>query len=265
MFKFATIGGGHVMNQARLAGVFVIVIAIIVMAQCASLIPPSVKLESIITPVVPDGDDKYTMEEDGAISYNLEGLKISVKPMTDEKLNKMFPDISYQKEASTNPYTYGNWIDLDLGYTPNRFTVFLVKVFNYAQPKVNLEPLNSVLTTDRGSRLFPYAREQKDSPGNERNFESYYERIKGSSGVERNRFEQRLGIVRQTLFTEGQIFKGDKKEGFIVFDPLDETVKEVKLEIRDFILKYDSNNWPQQKIDIFFPFKRELKKIVEKK
>jgi hypothetical protein len=74
-----------------------------------------------------------------------------------------------------------------------------------------------------------------------------------------------MGIVRQSLFTEGQIFKGDKKEGFLVFDPLDETVEEVTLTLREFVLRYDSNNWPQDKIDISFTFKRELKKIVEKK
>jgi hypothetical protein len=233
--------------------------------QCASLVPPTIKLESVLTPLVDENDQSYTLEEDGAVSYNLEGLKISVKPMTDEKLNKMFPDISFQKEASTNPYTYGNWIDRDLGYTPNRFTVYVVKIFNYAQPKVNLDPLKAVLTSKRGDRLLPYAKDQKDSPGSERNFESYYEKIKGSSGVERIRFEERMGIVRQSLFTEGQIFKGDKKEGFLVFDPLDETVEEVTLTLREFVLRYDSNNWPQDKIDISFTFKRELKKIVEKK
>ena len=252
------------MNRVKITVTGLIVFSIVIWS-CGSLIPPSVKLESIITPVVTEVDGKYKMEDDGSISYNLEGLKISVKPMTDEKLNAMFPDNSFLKEASTNPYSYGNWVDPELGYTPNRFTVFLVKVFNYAQPKVNLDPARAVLTTDRGGRLLPYARDQKDSPGSERNFESYYERIKGSSGVERNRFEERLGIVRQTLFTDGQIFKGDKKDGFIVFDPLDETVKEMMLEINDFVLKYDSNNWPQEKINLSFSFKRELKKIVEEK
>lgn len=253
------------MTRIKLIGISLIVLSIIFMIQCATLVPPSIDLESKLIPIANDSDEKYALEEDGEVSYNLEGLKIAVKPMTDEKLNKMFPENSYQEEASTNPYTYGNWIDPDLGYTPNRFTVFLVKVFNYAQPKVNLDPMNSVLTTDRGGRLLPYARDQKDSPGNERNFESYYEKIKGSSGVERNRFEERLGLVRQTLFVEGQIFKGDKKDGFIVFDPLDENIKEVNLKLRDFVLKYDSNNWPQEKTDISFIFKRELNKIIEEK
>jgi hypothetical protein len=253
------------MFKIKLTGVSLIIFSIIFLTRCATLLPPSIKLESKLTPIVNEGEERYTLEEDGAISYNLDGLKISVKPMTDEKLNKMFPENSYQEEASTNPYTYGNWVDLDLGYTPNRFTVFLIKVFNYAQPKVNLDPLTSVLTTNRGATLLPYARGQKDNPGNERNFESYYEKIKGSSGVERIRFEERLGLIRQTLFTEGQIFKGDKKDGFIVFDPLDESVKEVELKIIDFVFKYDSNNWPQEKINISFTFNRELNKIVEKK
>lgn len=253
------------MARIKLISISLIVMSIIFMMQCATLIPPSIELESKLIPIVNEDNAKYAVEEDGEVSYNLDGLKIAVKPMTDEKLNKMFPENSYQKEASTNPYTYGNWVDPDLGYTPNRFTVFLVKVFNYTKPKVNLDPMNSVLTTDRGGRLSPYARDQQASPGNEKNFETYYEKIKGSSGVERNRFEQRLGLVRQTLFTEGQIFKGDKKEGFIVFDPLNENVKEVELTLGDFVLKYDANNWPQEKTDISFTFKRELNKIVENK
>lgn len=253
------------MARFKLISSLALMLSFIWMIQCATLAPPKVKLESTLEPIVNEGAQKYVLEDDGAVAYNLEGLKIVVKPMTDEKLNKMFPDISYKDDASTNPYTYGNWIDPDLGYTPNRFTVFVVKVFNYAQPKVNLAPLSAVLTAKRGDRLLPYAREKKDSPGSERNFESYYEKIKGSSGVERNRFEERLGMVRQTLFTEGPIFKGDKKDGFLVFDPLNETITEVTLTLKDFVLRYDANNWPHEKIDIPFTFERELRKIVEKK
>lgn len=253
------------MARFKLISFFSIILSIFWIIQCATLAPPNIKVESTLTPIVNEDDEKYTLEEDGAVAYNLEGLKVVVKPMTDEKLNKMFPDISYKEDASTNPYTYGNWIDPELGYTPNRFTVFVVRVFNYAQPKVNLDPLKAELTTKRGDRLLPYAREKKDSPGSERNFESYYEKIKGSSGVERNRFEQRLGMVRQTLFVESPIFKGEKKDGFLVFDPLVEGIQDVTLTLKDFVLKYDANNWPQEKIDIPFSFKREITKITEKK
>ncbi len=253
------------MDRFKLFCLLLMITSIILISQCATLAPPDIKLESTLTPTVNESEPKYALEEDGAIACNLEGLKIVVKPMTDEKLDKMFPDISYKEEASTNPYTYGNWVDPDLGYTPNRFTVFVVKVFNYAQPKVNLNPLNAILISQRGDQLLPYAREKKDNPTSERNFESYYEKIKGSSGVETIRFEERLGMIRKTLFTDGAIFKGDKKDGFLVFDPLVEGINEVTLTLKDFVLKYDANNWPQEKIDIQFMFKRELKKTVEPK
>lgn len=253
------------MDRFKLIVSLLVIGLIAIIIQCATLAPPKIKLESTLTPVVNASETKYAPEEDGAIAYNLEGLKIVVKPMTDEKLNKMFPDISYKKEASTNPYTYGDWIDPDLGYTPHRFTVFVVKVFNYAQPKVNLNPLDALLVSKRGDRLLPYAREKKDNPTSDRNFESYYEKLKGSSGVETIRFEERLGMIRKTLFTDGPIFKGDKKDGFLVFDPLVEGIDEVTLTLKNFVLKYDANNWPQEKIDIPFSFKRELKKIVEPK
>lgn len=253
------------MDQFKCCCALIMIVSIALIIQCATLAPPKIKLESTLTPVVSETDTKYALEEDDAIAYNLEGIKIVVKPMTDEKLNKMFPDISYKKEASTNPYTYGDWIDPELGYTPNRFTVFVVRVFNYARPKVNLNPLSAVLVSTRGDRLLPYAREKKDNPTSDRNFESYYEKLKGASGVETTRFEERLGMIRKTLFTEGPIFKGDKKDGFLVFDPLVEGIDEVTLTLKDFVLQYDANNWPQEKIDIPFTFRREMKKLVEPK
>jgi len=253
------------MNRVKFIAPVIILFLSVILFQCASLIPPSIKMESTLTPIVDETKTNLKMEEDGSLAYIADGMKIVVKPMTDEKLNKMFPDISNRKEASTNPYTYGNWVDMELGYTPNRFTVFVVKVFNYALPKINLDPLKAELTSSRGDKLLPYAREKKDSPGSDLNFESYYTKIKGASGVERNRFEERMGMVRKTLYTEGQVFKGDKRDGFVVFEPLDPSIKDVTLTLKEFVLQYDANNWPQKTINIVFPFKREWKAVPETK
>lgn len=245
------------MKRMRFLFPILFMLVAIFLFQCASLIPPSIKMESKLTPVTDELNENLKVEEEGALAYVAEGIKIVVKPMTDEQLNKMFPEISYRKDASTNPYTYGNWVDPELGYTPNRFTVFVVKVFNYALPKINLDPLKAELTSARGDKLSPYARDKKDNPGSEKNFESYYLKRKGASGVERNRFEERMGMVRKTLYTEGQVFKGDKRDGFLVFDPLDSSIKEVTLTLNEFVTQYDANNWPQKTIDIEFPFTRE--------
>lgn len=253
------------MNQVKNIAPVIILFITIFLFQCASLIPPSLKMESTLTPIVDQSNENMKMEEDGALAYVVDGMKIVVKPMTDDKLNKMFPDISYKKDASTNPYTYGNWVDPELGYTPTRFTVFVVKVFNYALPKINLNPLKAELTSSRGDKLAPYARDKKDNPGSEENFENYYMKVKGASGVERNRFEERLGMIRKTLYTDGQVFKGDKRDGFLVFDPLDPSIKEVTLTLKEFVTQYDANNWPQKTIDIVFSFNREWKAKAEEK
>jgi len=242
--------------------VFVLIVGLL-LNRCASLIPPSITMESTLTPMV---DEKYAnlkIEEDGSLAYATDEMKIVVKPMTDKKLNSMFPDISYREDASTNPYTYGDWIDPELGYTPNRFTVFVVKVFSYGLPKISLNPLKAELTSSRGDKLLPYAREKKDNPGSELNFESYYMKVKGASGVERNRFEERMGMVRKTLYTEGQVFKGSNREGFLVFDPLDPSIKDITLTLKEFVIQYDANNWPQKTIDLVFPFTREWKAVAD--
>lgn len=202
--------------------------------------------------LVPTPDERYTIEEDGFVAYDLGGLKISVKAMDDEGLNNLFPEISYKKEASTNPYTYGDWRDPELGYTPNRFTVFIVRVNNRTFPKVNLDPRKVSLTSNRGDQLESYGRDAKDEAAH--NFEDYYLRIRGASGVDKARFEERMGIVRQTLFTDGQIFKGDSKEGMLAFDPLHPAVKTLELTLVDFVLEYDANNWPSKTQDFVFKF-----------
>ena len=234
----------------------------IVLIHCAALAPPKIQLQTTMQPLVPEGDENFSVQEDGELVYTEKGMKIVVKPMNDEKLNKMFPGISYKREASTNPYTYGNWIEPELGYTPNRFTVFVVKVFNYTKPKVNLDPRIAILKTDRGDLLHSYVRDQKEDAdreirsvedvGHALNFESYYMQARGSSGVERQRFENRMGLVRQTLYVDGPVFKGDKKDGMLVFEPLDPGVKQIDLVLKDFVFEYDANNWPSVKKDIVF-------------
>jgi len=210
----------------------------------------------VLTPALLPEEEQgpYRVEEDGTVVYDAKDFKIEVKPMSDEKLNRMFPEVSYKKDLSTNPYTYGDWIDPELGYTPTRFTVFLVKVYNYARPKINLNPWKAILVSDRGDRLHSYGRDDADRAVH--NFYAYYEARKGASGPERDRFEERMGLVRQTLYIDGPLFKGDKKEGFLVFDPLDPSVREAELILKDFVLEYDVTDWPSKTIDISFKFKK---------
>jgi len=225
-------------------------------------VPPKIIYRSYLTPVVEGGSDRYTVDEDGTVTYLMEGLRIKVKYMTDEELNAMFPEDSKQGRFSTNPYTYGNWVDPVLGYTPNRFTVFRVTVVNETYAKVMLDPLKAVLYTDRGEVLHSYG---IPSSSPYKSFERYYRALRGQSGNEFYRFNLRMGHVRSTAYLEDQkIFKGESYGGLITFDPLDPEVKRVRLELRDFVLAFDAFDRPIKTITIPFVFDRHIyKKVVE--
>jgi hypothetical protein len=213
-------------------------------------------MHSLLTPIPEELGEGYTLEEDGTIVYQREGMKATVYFISDQELNAAFPEHSNKGEASINPYTYGNWVDPELGYTPNRFTVFKVTVHNYTLPKINLNPADALLTSDRGDRLNAYVREAKEI--GHLSFEDYYQERMGSSGVEQARFDERMGLVRQTLYVDGKVFKGDMKEGYLAFDPLDPQVKKVQLTLKDFVLRYDANDWPSELIDLTFSFERRI-------
>ena len=228
----------------------------LVLTGCAGLAPPRVQVRSLLIPIPDKLAEGYAQEEDGTLIYQRQGMKLTVKFVSDQELNAAFPEHSNKGEASTNPYTYGNWIDPNLGYIPNRFTVFKVTVHNYTMPKINLNPANALLTSDRGDRLYAYVREAKEI--GHLSFEDYYQERLGSSGVEQSRFDERMGLVRQTLYVDGKVFKGDMKEGFLAFAPLDPRVKEVQLTLKDFVLRYDANDWPSELIDLTFSFERRI-------
>lgn len=200
-------------------------------------------------------DSSYSVNRDTtAIVYNRGSFKVEVKFMSDYQLNYVeFPDESRDAEFSSNPFTFANWVDPKTGLTPHRFSVFRVSIFNYSAPKLNFDPERSFLLTDRGDLFSGYGREEKTS----KNFslEAYFKRRKGASGVEDEIFERRMGIIRTTVLYLGRpIYAGDNREGFAVYDPLDESVEQVKLVLKDFILGYDENNEPSEftSIDLFF-------------
>ncbi|KAB2923657.1 MAG: DUF4159 domain-containing protein [Bacteroidetes bacterium] len=194
------------------------------------------------------GDDKQT------IVYDAKDFKVEIKYMTDYQLNTFeFPEQSRSGQYSTNPFTYGDWVDPELGYIPNRFTVFKVSIYNYAGGKLNFDPENATLFTDRGDQLPAFAREEKGA----RNYslEAYFKRRKGTSGIDDDVFESRMGIVRRNVHYLGKpIFRGDVRDGLVVFDPLVEEVEQVKVTMKDFILGYDENNQASEFEDIAFYF-----------
>lgn len=190
------------------------------------------------------------------VTFALEGLRLEVEPLTDAGLNGLFPDDSAKGRFSTNPYTYGDWIDPVAGYTPVRFTVFRATVVNDIYAKVLLDPLKAALHTDRGELLHAYGI-PSFSPHN--SFERYYRAIRGQSGNEFYRFDLRMGNVRSSAYLEDQqVFKGEDYAGLIAFDPLKEDVAQVRLVLAEFVLKFDASGQPLETVDIQMDFDRVL-------
>lgn len=202
-------------------------------------------------------DTSYYIGRDSlSIVFDRKTFKVEVKYLPDYQLNSFeFPDDSKDGEFSANPFTFANWVDPQVGYTPNRFSVFKVSIFNYASSKLNFDPELSFLVTDRGDILPGFGREEKSSRNE--SVEAYYRKRKGSSGVEDEIFERRMGIVRQTMLYLGRpIFQGDSREGLTVYDPAHESVAKVKLVMNNFITGYDENNEPSEFTNLQFYFRR---------
>ncbi len=218
---------------------------------------PEFTLEPDIDMMRQYNDSSYSVSKDGqSVIFDRKTFKVQVKYMSDYQLNTVeFPDDSKDGEFSANPFTYANWVDPRLGYTPNRFSVFKVSIFNYTGGKLNYDPENSFLVTDRGDLYSGYGREEKTSRN--QSLEGYFNRRKGASGVEDEIHERRMGIVRNSVLYLGRpIYAGDNREGLIVFDPLDESVQLTKLVFENFITGYDENNEPSDFLTLQFYFKR---------
>jgi len=227
------------------------------------LYPPDINYSSYLVPVINNNDPAYTLDEEmSSISYDIGNSSVSVRYMTDVELNGLFPTESSQGYYSINPYTYGNWIDPDIGYTPNRFTVFEVTVVNRAFAKMMIDPVEAVLMTDQGEYYHSYTTNIASSRyGN--SFEDYYKSIRGQSGNEHYRYEMRLGMVRGRNYgLEELVFRGDSYTGLVTFDALRPRVNSARLILNDVVFRFDAFNRPSDTADVVMDFERRIDKEV---
>ena len=233
------------------------IILILFASGCSFFVPPTILYKNELIPRSAQGvGEQYIVGEDGSVAYAIEGLRVKVEPMTDDQLNALLPEDSSKGVFSTNPYTYGNWIDPLLGYRPKRFTVFRVTIINDIYAKVLLDPIKALLYTDQGEVLHSYG---LPSFSPHKSFERYYRAIRGQSGNEFYRFDLRMGNARSTAYIENQkVFKGEKYSGLIAFDPLNEEAKQVRLVLKNFVLKFDASEQPLETVDIALEFEQKI-------
>ena len=223
------------------------------------ILPPLYDYNSYMVPLEHTGTEaEYVVNPDGSITFDREGLRVTLRALGDKELNQLYPNVSNQDRFSANPFTYGNWRDPKLGYTPNRFTVFEVTVFNPVEPKVEMLPDEARMRSNLGEEFIFYSVNREES---QNSFEDYYTYVRGAGGNEQYRFDQRMGIVRERLYRpDHQIFRGQDYEGYLVFGPLTERVDSVELHLRKFALEFDEANNPSRSIDIVFHFGHKVEK-----
>ena len=198
-----------------------------------------------------------TVADDGTVAYKQARLEISLRPMTDEELNRQFSAYSSEGADSRNPYTFGNSTYFRTGETPQRFTVFRAFVSNYEYPKVYLDPTQVYITTSNGRKYYALTREQ---------ISIYYRRYvqggtggnaPGVSGNAHSVWKERDGIMRRSMYVNEQVFSAQESEGFLVFEPLAPDVDELTVHIPDVIVRYDYKGDPLERVDVEMSFERK--------
>ena len=206
------------------------------------------------------GENK-TVADDGTVAYKQARLEISLRPMTDEELNRQFSAYSSEGADSRTPSTFGNSTYFRTGETPQRFTVFRVFVSNYEYPKVYLDPTQVYITTSNGRKYYALTREQ---------ISIYYRRYvqggtggnaPGVSGNAHSVWKERDGIMRRSMFVNEQVFSAQESEGFLVFEPLAPDVDELTVHIPDVIVRYDYKGDPVEDVDVEMSFKRKIGRV----
>jgi len=234
-------------------------LSLILLVGCLRL-PPDLTYQIWVVPdpEVLDQEAYYFDTEDSTTVFQREGFRLKLRFLSDELLNQEYTRHTF-REPSLNPFTYGTDRDLDLGYSPPRFTVFQMTVVNPNYPKVMIDPAKMVLRTDRGDRYEYWDVRQRDAANS---FEVYYRERRGQGGNEDHYYQQRLGLVREALYQRNTfVFQGESYAGKVVFAPLHAEVREVVVEVREIVLRVDAFDRPKETVDAVFRFAVDQKII----
>jgi hypothetical protein len=218
---------------------------VIVAAGCARQFPGPVRPRNEAQQA-----EGMTVLDDGTISYILERLEISLRPMTDAELNRLFPQNSNSGAESTNPYTYGNWTPLGESYTPQRFTVFQLRTKNYEFPKVRVNPDRAVLRTQN--------RRTYESLDKLRLGEYYRSHAQAWAGNAFRRYRAAEETLRRTTYRGDMIFSGQEDEGFLVFEPLPTDVTSFTVTLEDVSLRFNYADEPVETTQLTYEFERDI-------
>lgn len=200
----------------------------------------------------PEQPDHIAVADDNSVHFTQGRLLVELRPLTDAELNRQFSTHSTDGPASMNPYTFSDTRFWQGEKSRQRFTTFRLRVTNDGYPKVKIDPSRIVLKT-RGAEYWSLNLQQLDT---------YYRAYAiGFRGNDYSRYQERLDILRRTLFKNEEVFIDQQVEGYIVFPNLHHAVDDVKLVIHDAVLRFDHRNEPVETVQIECRFERAVGKV----
>lgn len=197
--------------------------------------------------------ERVAVSEDGAIAFAQGPLRVELRPLTDAELNRQFASHSQAGPESTNPYTFGDTRFWEGAKERQRFTTFRLKVVNDGYPKVKIDPSRMALRSAGGKEYWSLSLPQLDT---------YYRAYAiGFRGNDYARYQERLDILRRTLYKNEEVYLGQSAEGYVVFPSLQHDVDEVDAVIHDAALRFDDRNEPVETAQITCHFERDIGRI----
>lgn len=191
--------------------------------------------------------------DEGGVVFAQGEFRVEVRPLTDADLNRQFLPQSVSGPQSTNPYTFGDTRFWEGAGERSRFTTFHLRVVNDRFPKVKIDPARVVLRSELGTEYWSLALQQLDT---------YYRAYAtGFRGNEYARYQERLDLLRRTLYKNEEVFVGQEAEGFLIFPALHHDVSEVEVVIHDAVLRFDHRNEPVETVRINCRFERDVGRI----
>ena len=191
--------------------------------------------------------------DDHSVTYSQGRFEVKLRPVTAAELNRQFASHSQSGRSSTNPFTYGDTEFWEGEEGEERFAVFHMSVKNYAYPKVRIDPARTQIRADNGREYWSLNIEQLQ------NYFRVY--IVGFRGNEYARHQERIDLLRRTLFRSEDIFSGQEAEGYLVFPTLHHDVANIEVLVHDAVLRFDFRGQPAETVDIAYRFERDVERV----
>ena len=167
-----------------------------------------------LEPVLPDGETYYIDPIDSSVVWSEKGVQVKVKFYDDAML-----DAEYDPRVT--PYTLTGVEIPGLDYTPPLWTVFEVTVINRTRERVELDPTQTILRLDDGSRLLC-----RQGAGGWYDKDEFFDYSYLKWGGQEGNVRYYASLDRNPIWTRSEYYrekpvrKGSRYSGKLTFPPL---------------------------------------------